>query len=1054
MRGAGAPAEAIAIEARGDRQAREARRHYGKAHEVWEQASRLAERLEDPAVRRRAREAQAALAALSLDTRRFGALDVEGPARPRQVVTRTAGRQDPAVLERLGRLLESARHRYPRLPEAEARDVPLIYEALALVRELTGDLSQSRADAAYREALRAAEAKRGAPGSAARVVRLRFKLRDFAGAWAASRDASLARLEGRERCEHLGVLRQAAVLLGRKAAARRLARERRDGGCPKAPFAERAVGRLGGLLVGSRADLLGATRGFVSLGSAYRLPERAAVIASFFAAVGAAELGEWALVEELLRRRAGRVPDDPWLGAAILARLSFARDRLGDYEAALRDVRRARRAAGALRGTASFVERLDLNEARLLLALGKPEEALILARKPLDRQGAPVELRLGARLLVGSCFEARAREDPGKLRDAEAAFTRAAEEIGKLSRDELPRRGELAIQAAIHLGNIERERALAERDPGRASAIRRRAIERQDGAMRQAYAEGLYHLAAVASSNLGELHVEAGDSKAAREFVLWALAEARKRRSFEVEWRCHWYLGRIAAAEGDEAASDRELAAAIELIESYRDRILDAETKSGFMSDKMDVFRFLARRHLDHGRAAEALEVAERSRAQALVESLGWRFVALAGSRETSLYREYIGLVARAAKLRRQGPARSFLGVEARSDGPDYDALRDRLTALRARLTGAESPPALRALVDGAPAGAAEIRRRLSAGTRLVEYFDLGPSLVAFVVDAEGVRAARLPVSHRQVSDSVREFLRGGAADAPLARRLHEQLVAPIDRLVPGGRVIIVPYGILHRLPFEALRRPHDSDGYLIHRWEISYLPSASLIRYLEWNGRESPSGASRPVRLLALADPDTDYDGDGRPDKARLAGARREVASFAPSFARRKILEGARARESTLRRLTGEADVLHIACHGEYYPARPWSSTLFLAADGGDPRSDGFLRAYEVYGLDLRGQRLVTLSGCETGLSDVAVGDDPSGLATAFLHSGASSLLVSLWKVEDRATAALMASFYRRWIDGGKARSTALREAKLELVRGGFSHPRQWASFVLIADG
>ena len=79
-----------------------------------------------------------------------------------------------------------------------------------------------------------------------------------------------------------------------------------------------------------------------------------------------------------------------------------------------------------------------------------------------------------------------------------------------------------------------------------------------------------------------------------------------------------------------------------------------------------------------------------------------------------------------------------------------------------------------------------------------------------------------------------------------------------------------------------------------------------------------------------------------------------------------------------------------------------------------------------------------MALSGCETGRTRCGAGEDPVGIGTAFLHSGAGALLVSLWKVDDQATAELMKAFYRKWIDGGDAgRARALREAKLALLEG-----------------
>ena len=105
------------------------------------------------------------------------------------------------------------------------------------------------------------------------------------------------------------------------------------------------------------------------------------------------------------------------------------------------------------------------------------------------------------------------------------------------------------------------------------------------------------------------------------------------------------------------------------------------------------------------------------------------------------------------------------------------------------------------------------------------------------------------------------------------------------------------------------------------------------------------------------------------------------------------------------------------------------------------------------MYQIDLRGNWLVTLSGCETARSDVAAGDEPVGIGMAFLHTGARALLASLWKVEDRSTARLMEKFYSEWLgDDHPTRVRALREAKLDLIQNYPDEgPRHWASFVLI---
>ena len=118
------------------------------------------------------------------------------------------------------------------------------------------------------------------------------------------------------------------------------------------------------------------------------------------------------------------------------------------------------------------------------------------------------------------------------------------------------------------------------------------------------------------------------------------------------------------------------------------------------------------------------------------------------------------------------------------------------------------------------------------------------------------------------------------------------------------------------------------------------------------------------------------------------------------------------------------------------------------------DGAEDGFLTALEIPGLGLEA-RLVVLSGCGTGNGRLFLGAGIKGLSGAFLRAGAGQVLVSLWNVDDRATARLMGGFYER-LAAGDAPSRALAAAKASLMRSGYADPFYWAPFVLIgrADG
>ena len=111
----------------------------------------------------------------------------------------------------------------------------------------------------------------------------------------------------------------------------------------------------------------------------------------------------------------------------------------------------------------------------------------------------------------------------------------------------------------------------------------------------------------------------------------------------------------------------------------------------------------------------------------------------------------------------------------------------------------------------------------------------------------------------------------------------------------------------------------------------------------------------------------------------------------------------------------------------------------------------DGIFTAEDVTTLDLTNTNLVVLSACDTGLGDVKLGEGVFGLRRAFTIAGAKALVMSLWKVSDTCTQALMEDFYRR-ILAGTPKAEALREAQINL-RGKYPHPRDWGGFICQGD-
>ena len=132
---------------------------------------------------------------------------------------------------------------------------------------------------------------------------------------------------------------------------------------------------------------------------------------------------------------------------------------------------------------------------------------------------------------------------------------------------------------------------------------------------------------------------------------------------------------------------------------------------------------------------------------------------------------------------------------------------------------------------------------------------------------------------------------------------------------------------------------------------------------------------------------------------------------------------------------------ILHLASHGVFDGEKPLASRLLLSPDD---RNDGILTVREIYDLTLSAD-LVTLSACETGLGEVANGDDVIGLTRGFLYAGAGSIVSSLWTVSDDATEVLMKAFYRNLQTMPK--TEALRRAQLETAAQ-YPHPYFWSAF------
>ena len=337
------------------------------------------------------------------------------------------------------------------------------------------------------------------------------------------------------------------------------------------------------------------------------------------------------------------------------------------------------------------------------------------------------------------------------------------------------------------------------------------------------------------------------------------------------------------------------------------------------------------------------------------------------------------------------------------------------------------------------------------------------------------------------------------------SRELSQMVLGPIGSELGVGRVVVVADGALQYVPFAALpvvsgqlsvappaarnnrlrttdNRQLTNERPLIVDHEIVSLPSASSLaiqRQGLLNRKPAPNAvaviadpvfSAKDERLIAQVKPGApkqdEADGsvntriiehladDSGLSIRRLKFTRQEADQILAEAPRAKSLRAIDFKANRATATGGELSTyryVHFATHGLIDSERPNLSAIVLSlVDHEGKPQDGFLRAHEIYNLNLPAE-LVVLSACETGLGKEIKGEGLVGLTQGFMYAGARRVVVSLWNVNDKATAELMARFYRGMLREKKTPAAALRTAQMEMSRQKqWQSPYYWAAFTL----
>ncbi len=558
--------------------------------------------------------------------------------------------------------------------------------------------------------------------------------------------------------------------------------------------------------------------------------------------------------------------------------------------------------------------------------------------------------------------------------------------------------------------------------------------------------------------------------------------------------------------DGRRDQATRALEEALVLIEGLRSTAGTADRSlAGFFGRYRELYHRMVGWQVDAGRLDRAFEYSERARGRAFLDQLAAHRVdlleGLDEERRKQLDRQRQDVRSKLAEAQ----FNLALEREYSTSGTEIDRWERRTRELVAELQAldaavrAESPLWLRLVTRGGrPATPADVQRVLLSDVGLFVAYDIGPERsFAFVIPPDGplevlhleidaAAAAALrtepgPLRAATLDTAVGRALppRSGAVrglDPPKPRgsksddarhALWRILMPPplASRAATAEELVVVPDGALHHLPLELLVPELQPDGRAAGYWletgpVTRYGLSATVLGNLERLEREPRPGGG----IVIVSDP-RPAEGQGLiagtlrdlPWTAKEAEAIADVLQQA-GLSEIVTLTGEQAREAALRQsLAAPLDILHIASHGiveegghELLAALALTPPATVSGAG----DDGLLQLHEIYELELA-LDLAVLSACETHRGRDFAGEGAFALSRGFLVAGAKRVIASLWPVDDRRTAELMASFYRHLFAEGPRAATpvdrALRDAKVEMLnRPESSDPYFWAGFVL----
>ena len=610
-------------------------------------------------------------------------------------------------------------------------------------------------------------------------------------------------------------------------------------------------------------------------------------------------------------------------------------------------------------------------------------------------------------------------------------------------------------RAQMRLANAQGELLLEDAAPGRARAAFERSLRIADAASIPAAYEhrGSAQLGVVKSELL------AGDSPDVLRSAFQALQASVARGDVDQTVTALRLVAAAYGKTGRNSEAAHTLQVAVDLIESVPIDELDGERRATYLATQHTVFAELtdlfASHAVDQAMMWQAFSVSERGRARSLRYAISQTtqdasLEAPPAARYRQLLREVVNTGG--APTGPQQLIEALASASRRQQGEPQQLDEEHLTRTLAKL-----------------------------GATLVEYAAGAHDMFAFVVGEHGLSVVQLgsradiDAAAGELLERLRDSETPGAAVRSAADRLAHLVLWPLRAQLTGRRLIFVPDGALHTIPFSVLPWSEQPDTELVlQHAETSSAPSALFLtdvrvastvpngaprieligdpvfRITDWR-RECLEHAAPALRAPAVSERGA---ADWTESLPSLPGTRMEVSLVArlarqtrPGSHLETLLGCAAVAQALRAAANGGADLLHIATHARVDAERPRLSALALTPDRSSSPPTSAFGLLDILGLKLS-SRLVVLSACDTSRGRLLPGEGVLGPAQAFLQAGSAAVLASYWRIDDAATASFMQRFYTHLFAEHLPAAAALRSAQLEAVHNSSSHT--WAAFAL----